>query len=357
MIMKMMIDKYIAKRIIQFIIYALMVIISIECIFAFLDEMEDFGVGNYGFLEALQYVVSTVPRRIYEYFPIAVLFGGLLGLGQLASHNELVVMRAVGYSIQRIFFAVMKIALLLMAFAIVLGEWIAPKTELYAQNNRAIAQNEGRTVEIDEGAWVRHGNWFIFIRDVISSHRLKNVVAFEFNEQYQLTKIHKIANASYDDGTWYFEKITADNISKESVTSSFFEQSFSDEWIEPEVLDVLAVKPETLSTPGLASYIDYLDSNQLDTGPFELAFWNKVFQPFSTFVMMFLAIPFIFGPLRSSTLGKKILVGGLTGFGFFIVNQVFGPVSLIYNFPPVLAACLPSLIFIVLGVYLLKRIY
>ena len=43
-------------------------------------------------------------------------------------------------------------------------------------------------------------------------------------------------------------------------------------------------------------------------------------------------------------MGARVIMGVLTGFGFFILNEVFGPVSLVYQLP-FLGALLPSLLF------------
>ncbi|MCK1890503.1 LptF/LptG family permease, partial [Legionella pneumophila] len=49
-----------------------------------------------------------MPYQVYLFFPIASLLGCLVGLGVLANHSELVVMRAAGISIGQITGAVLK---------------------------------------------------------------------------------------------------------------------------------------------------------------------------------------------------------------------------------------------------------
>ena len=84
-----------------------------------------------------------------------------------------------------------------------------------------------------------------------------------------------------------------------------------------------------------------------------------VFRPCSAhafpLVGFYTALSFIFGPLRSVTMGARIIMGVLTGFGFFITNEVFGPLSLVYNIPPALGALLPSLLFAGIATVLLSR--
>jgi lipopolysaccharide export system permease protein len=54
-------------------------------------------------------------------------------------------------------------------------------------------------------------------------------------------------------------------------------------------------------------------------------------------------------------MGARVILGVLTGFGFFVSNEVFGALSGVYQMPPFIGAILPSLLFAGLAVYLLRR--
>ena len=86
-----------------------------------------------------------------------------------------------------------------------------------------------------------------------------------------------------------------------------------------------------------------------------MAFWRKVLQPVSIAVMMLLALSFVFGPLRSVTMGARVLSGVIFGFVFYVSDSVFGPMSLVYGISPIIGALAPSLLFLGLTIYLLRR--
>lgn len=94
----------------------------------------------------------------------------------------------------------------------------------------------------------------------------------------------------------------------------------------------------------------------MSASTFKLAFWQRLVQPFAALVMIMLAIPFIFGPLRSVTMGLRIVTGAAVGFAFYLLNQFFGPFCLVYQIPVFLGAILPTLFFAGLGFWLLKRV-
>lgn len=78
--------------------------------------------------------------------------------------------------------------------------------------------------------------------------------------------------------------------------------------------------------------------------------------PLSSAVMVFLAVPFIFGPLRSAPIGGRILVGVLVGIGFHLFNQSFQHMGLVFGVLPWLAASFPTIIFAGIGIFMLRRV-
>jgi len=58
--------------------------------------------GGYGLSQMLVYVAATLPARLYDLFPFAVLIGVMVGLSRLAVQRELVAMRACGFHRWRI---------------------------------------------------------------------------------------------------------------------------------------------------------------------------------------------------------------------------------------------------------------
>ncbi len=117
------IGRYIARTVFAAIALVLLVILSLDLIGGFIDEVADLR-ADYDVGEALAYIALTMPGRIYEYIPYASLIGCLAGLGLLASSSELVVMRAAGVSVVRITWLVLKPVLVFIALGLVLGEYV-----------------------------------------------------------------------------------------------------------------------------------------------------------------------------------------------------------------------------------------
>jgi len=119
---------------------------------------------------------------------------------------------------------------------------------------------------------------------------------------------------------------------------------------------VLLVDPERQSISGLYRFAQYFESEGLESSSYYLAFWKKLLQPLATASLVLLAISFVFGPLRSATMGFRVFVAIAMGMGFTIVQRIMGPASLLYGFSPLIAVLLPVLLCVLIGIVLLRRV-
>ena len=126
--------------------------------------------------------------------------------------------------------------------------------------------------------------------------------------------------------------------------------------ISPRLLKVLAIQPMDMSLRDLAVYIDYLGLNGLDSGSHRLAWWSKLLAPGTNLVMLFIAMPFVFGGMRSATAGKRLFVGILLGMVYFLINRTMGSVALVYGIPPLISAMLPPTLFLAGGAIAMLRV-
>ena len=78
-------------------------------------------------------------------------------------------------------------------------------------------------------------------------------------------------------------------------------------------------------------------------------------QPVSVAVMLLVALSFIFGPLRTVTMGARIIMGVVTGIVFHLINEIFGPVVMVYQIPAIIGAVLPSILFIGFATYMMNK--
>ena len=347
-------DRYIGASVFFAILAVLGVIVGLALLFAFIDELGDLS-ETYGTLDVLIYVLLTLPRRAYEMLPMAALIGCLIGLGTLASNSELTIMRAAGVSVGRIVWAVMKPMLVLMLVGVLIGEYLAPWSENQAQAQRSLAQGGGEAQSSKHGLWHRQGQEYVHINAVQPGGKLIGVTRYQFDDQRQLLASSFAKRAQYQGDYWELQEVKT-TLFRDGHTE--LSNAASQRWdieLKPELLGTVVLEPEALSVTGLWRYIQYLGEQGLNNGTYWLAFWTKVLQPLVTAALVLMAISFIFGPLRSVTLGQRIFTGVLVGFVFRIAQDLLGPSSLVFGFSPLLAVAVPATICALAGVLLLRR--
>ncbi|BAP41397.1 LPS export ABC transporter permease LptG [Pseudomonas sp. 21LCFQ02] len=347
-------DRYIGKSVFMAILAVLGIILGLASLFAFIDEMGDLG-DNYTLLDAGSFVLFTAPRRVYEMLPMAALIGCLIGLGTLASSSELTIMRAAGVSIGRIVWAVMKPMLALMLVGVLVGEYVAPYAESKAQADRSLAQGTGNSQSAKHGLWHRQGDEFIHINSVQPNGLMYGVTRYRFDDQRHMLSASFARQASYHENYWELSDISTTHF-REGHTEVI--KTPNERWdvsLSPQLLSTVIMPPESLSITGLWSYAHYLAEQGLNNGRYWLAFWTKVLQPAVTVALVLMAISFIFGPLRSVTLGQRVFTGVLVGFVFRIAQDLLGPSSLVFGFSPLFAVLVPAAICALAGVWLLRR--
>jgi len=350
-----LLERYIGQAVTNGVLSVMAVLIALFSVLDFVDELDQIGRGSYNIWHAMAYTLLQIPYQLYQIFPMATLLGTMLGLGTLVNNRELVIMRVAGLSITRIVWAIMKTALMLMLLNMVIGEVIAPPALEYGEQKRLQLLDAKITLNTEYGLWARDGKTYIHVRRVDDIGHLEGVRLYTFDGN-QLKTLLRARSASYDGKQWQLKNVTRDIIENNSIKHIRIKQMAWSTLLEPSLINVVSVVPETLAVWRLKSYIDYLKDNGLESEQYELAMWGKLVMPFTIAAMVLLAVPFVFGSQRHSSIGQKILIGFLVGIVFYIVNRLAGQMGLVYQLPPMLSAVLPTLIVITLALLLFRRL-
>ena len=347
-------DRHIGSAVLLGILAVLAVILGLDLLFSYINELDDVD-GGYGPAQALVYTLLSLPGRVHELLPLAALVGCLVGLGTLASNSELTIMRASGVSIARITLAVMKPLLLLMVLGVGIGEYVAPYTANLAESRKAIAEGSDEALK-SKGLWHREGNDFLHINAVQPNGVLYGITRYRFDDQRRLLEASFASRAAVQQDDWLMEDVRSTHFAdtgESSVTVNLQERW--DVHLSPELLQVVLLEADALPLTGIWRYQKYLAEQGLNNQSYWLAFWKNLFQPLATAVLVFVAVSFIFGPLRSVTMGQRLFTGVLVGFVFQIVQDLLGPSSLVFGFSPLIAVLLPIGLLLALGAWLMRR--
>ena len=95
-------DRYIAWRLLQGWILVWLVMSAIFGLLTFIEEL-DRVTEHYQTLDALHFVLYTLPQRSMELAPVIILLGSMLALAGLNKNSEIIAIRAAGVSLLRFF--------------------------------------------------------------------------------------------------------------------------------------------------------------------------------------------------------------------------------------------------------------
>jgi len=351
-----LIDRYIGGVVVTGTLIALLVVVGLDVFFTVINDIEDVGRNGYTMLNMLEYVALTTPQSMYELFPTAALLGGLMGMGTLAANSELIAMRASGLSIWRIVRSVLQAGVLMLAVAVFIGEVIAPVAEQYGRHLRVAASNEGMSFLGGEGLWVRDERLYINARRVLDRERLADLTVYEFDANARLKMATRATHAEFSDGQWTLHDVQQSAFSDSGVEVSRHDSVSWPSLLTPDLLGIVMLKPNKMSARDIDQLVDYLADNGLDTKQYRFAFWGRFMTPFSSLVMLFISVPFVFTGLRSVSAGQRIFIGVMVGFGFYILNQVAAQVGQVYGLPPLATMLVPNALFLLLGYRAIRRL-
>ncbi len=352
-----LLERYLWKNILLSILLTWLSLSLLFGLFDFLAELGDVRPDtNYGTLQALLYIIFTLPRTLYTNFPYAVLIGSLMGLGNLAANSEITAMRAAGYSIGRIVMSTLKLGLVLALLVFALGEWVVPRVEGYAQNFKlGMLQRELSVSE--EGIWLKNANKLLHIDKMWSQKKLDGVAVYEVDSTVGgISRILKAESAVSEGKGWVLHNAVDQRISNSGVVIERHASLTTPDLFPENILSIATVTPEQLAARELAEFIQHQRDNALNSDRFELEYWKHFTTPLSTLVMLVLAAPLVFGFQRNAGAGQRVFIGILIGISYLLLDRIIGRTGLVYGLSPLLSAVLPLLLFSAIGLVMLRRI-
>ncbi|MCX7120687.1 MAG: LPS export ABC transporter permease LptG [Gammaproteobacteria bacterium] len=348
-------DRYIGNAIIFSTLIVSAVIVGIQSFLSLIAQVHFVGEQNYTMLKALLYVGMQIPAQIYQLFPIAGFLGALIGLGRLSSSSQLIVMRASGMSIMRIMWSVIKTALLMIIVVTAIGEGVGPVW----QQQSAVMQQEAlyppHNNDLLNSIWLHQENSFTHIGELTDQGKMLDVTRYRFGPQGRLKKATAAESGELIHGQWTLSNLKETIFEHQQIEI----KKENEEGLQLVFQPKLQVEMKTVSgeqtLTALYHTIRYRQSVGLGIDKYLFTFWQRLLQPITSLVLITLAVPFVFGSFRSATMGLRLLTGVLMGFAFYMLNQLFGPITLVYQFPPLFSAVIPTCLFLLIGIFLLFR--
>jgi lipopolysaccharide export system permease protein len=356
-----LVDRYIGRAAVLGTLGVWFGLTMLFSLFTLLSELRD-TQADYTSLDAVWVVALTFPRMAYQVFPVSALLGTLIGVGGLASSNELVAFRTAGVSRVRLASAAMGGALFLTIPVLIMGEWLAPAAEQQARAFRLSEMVGQAIIGGTTGVWMRDGEDIVNIQSpILSAERGKqslefnDIVIYHFSNGADLQKITRAESASHQDEAWNLDQVSEVSFSETGAESSHFDSLPWSTEVRPELLDSVVTRPKRLSVRSLMDYLHYLDSNRLDDALYQSALWEKLIYPFAVIALVLAGMPFVFGQDRSQNMGVRMFLGMVLGGMFMILTRMVQNFGEVYQVPAMISHSLPPILLGLAAIYVLRR--
>lgn len=334
--------------------------------FDFVDELSNIGrssplgYGRYGVIQAIGFVLTLVPSRLYDLLPIAVLIGATMVMARFAQSSEFTALRTSGLSPLKALRSLLGLGFALAMLTFLLGDYAVPAANKAGQLLKA--SYLGKSATGSSGAWLKDNgggrNYAINVGTLAPDTTLEKVRLFEFDAEGRIVStIRTDTGVIEPEGSWTLkkiEKIELPNNNPTTLTPAKVTYTTLDtlSWPTNITVDMIAtaiLKPDRMGTWDLYRYMTHLQKNAQSAQRYELEFWRKLFYPMSCIVMLVLALPFAYFHFRGGSMTGYIFGGVLIGISFFVVNTVIGYFGVLNNWQPWLAAATPSMLYSILA--------
>ena len=350
-------SRYVMRAVLGTTMLVMLVLLTLSGLYLFITQQDEIGVGSYALGDAFLYVGLNLPKYAFDMLPIAALIGALLALGNMARSMELIVVRAAGVSVARIAMWVAGAGIILMLLTAILGELVAPQMEQYGQRMKTFQKYHQYSLAGNRSAWAKDGDTIVSVGQQSGDNRYGGVYVFNFDPQHRLTSVGRASSASIDpNNVWRLENFRESRFEGDRVVARGPSAAQVKTRLSAEFLGLAVLDPESLPGIGLLSYIRHLKQNGLDSRSYETAFWARIARTVAVAIIVVLAVPFAFGPMRSTGTGSRTVVGIMIGVVFFLLAKMLESGGAVFDLPPIVIAWAPTALLTLITAVAVSRV-
>ena len=349
-------DRYLAAAAARATLLVMLVLLALIGFISLTTQLQDVGRGNFEVADAFLVVIAQWPRNAFDIFPIAALLGGMMGLGALAKHSELIAVRAAGVGLRRLGFSMLIAGGLFAVAAAAIGEFVMPPAERFADDYSDELKRDRTSLSGLSGSWLRDGDRVFNILQVETLERLGGVYVYRFDDAGRLESVALARRVDVGhDRKWTLEDVELTRFGERIETEQQPVMELMT-GIDPSVMAVSVIDTNSMSIPMLREYIGYLEANDLQASRYEMAMWQRIANVAAVPAMLLLALPFVFGPLRSGGNSARFIVGFLIGILYILGKGALADGAQVYGAPIWLTAWFPVAVILAAALFGMTRV-
>ena len=353
------IDKYIIKKFLGTFFYAITLLILIVIIFDISENIDRF-IKNEAPLRAIvfDYYLNFIPYFINLFIYLFTFISVIFFTSKMASDSEIIAILSSGISFRRLLLPYLTASVFLAVFSFYLGNFLIPKTN----KTRRVFKNmymEKLTKDNERNLHIQiEPNTYAYVESYISS----------------MNKGYKFSLEKYN-GEKLIYKLMADRIERDTANNLWKLKNYYIRTIDSTGQTIKTGREmdtviRTLKPSDLYEIKEYFEEMNLfelnefirqekEKGSiaykkYEIAKQKRLSGPAAIIILTFIGVALSSRKIRGG-IGMHLGVGIAMTFAYIFLMQVSTVFSAFGNLSPVIGAWIPNFIFLLIGVYLLKK--
>jgi lipopolysaccharide export LptBFGC system permease protein LptF len=385
-----LLDRYVMRRYLGFLVLILAGFIAIFVLADFMDLFDDIQHNNVKGRVVLHYYAFFLFQVLFTVSPVAVLVTVLVTLGVLARRNEITAMKAGGISIYRAAAPVLALGVLTSGILLAMQEVILPGTNRVAEADKNVIKGRPpQSSGLLDRRWILASDGRFYNYDFLTEatilpagsprgkqsptrplpgsspqFSLYGLSIYDVDpDSWNLVERTYVARAVYDAPTRTYELERGWRRALQPAPGSF--RTFDSERVRahggadpggeiepPSYFEREARPSDTMGFADLRREVESLRARGFDVAQLSVELHRKLAFPNVGIVMTLIGIPFSFVVARRGALygiGVSIVIG-IFYWACLGIFEALGKNALL---APVLAAWAPNLLFTAAGLYLM----
>jgi len=346
------VSRHLATEFLAAFLLTLLAFVAIYLTADFFDRLDGFLRHEAPPGAVIRYFLFKIPLVVTQVTPVAVLTGGLVGLGLLARQNEFVALRACGVSVWQIALPLFVLAVGVSGAAFAWNETIVPYSarRWHTIENFEIRKRGAASVFIGREVWY-HGRAGFYDIERVSPRRqtLYGLTVYQLDEEFQFRRVVEAESAVWDGTRWQLNGARTVEFGPDGLRQT---PEAPPNFTLPETLEdfrAVEVDPEELSYAMLRRQMKDLRRKGVDTSESAVDLHLKLALPAASLVMMLLAVPLAAAGNRLTSLASSLGLGFAVGFSYFVLVAFARALGQSGALPPVLAAWAANVLFALVG--------
>ena len=357
----MLIDWYIIRKFIGTYIFSIILIISIGVVFDFNENLSKFTQYHAPWRAIIfDYYANFIPYYANLLSPLFVFIAVIFFTSKLAGNSEIIAIMSSGMSFKRLLRPYMFTCVLLAGTTYYLNSYVIPHGNVVLQNFNSLYRNSKKNTSAENvqlmvgkgvTAYIQHYDdqmkrGYGFCLDKFEDKKLiSHMTATEI--QYDT-----ISDSKYHWRAFNWKIRTLKGL-REHIVSG--EQRDTVILMEPTDLVYSKGQQETFTSPQLLSYI----SRQTARGsgnvvPYEVEFHKRIAMSFASFILTIIGAS-LSARKRKGGMGLYLGIGLALSTAYILLQTISATFAIQANTPPMLAAWIPNIIFIVIAYFCYRQ--